>query len=135
MGGLGTSIFRFLEEDISVKTFRTLPEVKQRLSEIANLVGREINTSDIGNLLHDLRQIIFLLGTNPSVDKDSLLALIRSIWVKVGGKEVEEFDYRLTSLQESNFAQTEAAALIDLFSVDSVPFSERKTSPHMDAFE
>lgn len=135
-GGLGIDIFRSMERNTSVKTFRTLPEVKQHLSEIAEISGAEINCSNLlGDLLHDLRQVIFLLALNPFVDKDSLLALIRTAWINVGGKEREEFNYQINDCHETNFAHTEAAALIDFFSLDFEPFSAKRTQPHMDAFE
>ncbi|VUZ50971.1 unnamed protein product, partial [Hymenolepis diminuta] len=113
-----------------------LPEVKQHLSEIAEIAGTEINSSNLlGDLLHDLRQVIFLLALNPFVDKDGLLALIRTAWINVGGKDTEEFNYQISDSHETNFAHTEAAALIDFFSLDFEPFSAKKTQPYMDAFD
>nr|CDS26058.1 hypothetical protein HmN_000639800 [Hymenolepis microstoma] len=135
-GGLGTDIFRSMEKQTSVRAFRNLPEVKQRLSEIEKITGAEIESADLlGNLLHDLRQVIFLLALNPSVDKDSLLALIRTAWINSGGKETEEFNYQFNNSQEFDFAQTEAASLINFFSLDFIPFPPMDAQPHTNAFE
>lgn len=133
-GGLGFSIFMSMETTTPVKNFRNHPEVKKRLSDIFNLLGISIDSNDlIGNLLHDLRQVIFVLATNNLVDTSALLALIRRSWREVNGKLVgEEFNNLIRTPDKNDFAEAEAAALVDLFSVSS-PLSNGAS--HVDAIE
>nr|CDS20805.1 Activating signal cointegrator 1 complex subunit [Echinococcus granulosus] len=135
-GGLGVLIFRSMETNASVKNFRVQPDVQQRLSDICNLLGVNIASADrLGTLLHDLRQVIFTLGTNSHVDKMALLALIRRAWCEVSGSENEGTDFDMRNLDNNDFGEVEAATLIDLFSVTSELSSKRDGALNLDALE
>ena len=135
-GGLGLYIYMSMEKAIQVKQFRNLPEVKERLSEILTLLGSSFESVDqLGNLLHDLRQVVFVFATNRFVDQSALLALIRRSWREFGRKsEDEQFARLVRAPDRNNFGEAEAAVLIDLFSVPS-QFSSGEVGSHVDAIE
>ncbi|VDM17646.1 unnamed protein product [Hydatigera taeniaeformis] len=121
-GGLGFLVFRSMEKKASVKSFRAQSDVQQRLSDICDLLGVSISSADqLGNLIHDLRQVIFVLGTNSHVDKMALLALFRRAWCEVGGLDNGDSDFHVKNLSNNDFGEVEAAQIVDLFSVTSMP--------------
>ncbi|KAL5968698.1 Activating signal cointegrator 1 complex subunit 3, partial [Taenia solium] len=135
-GGLGLLIFRSMETSSSVKNFRVQPDVQRRLSDVCDLLGVSIGSADqLGNLLHDLRQVIFILGTNSRVDKMALVALIRRAWCEVGGSENDDPDFHIRNLDSNDFGEVEAAALVDLFSATSEPSSRMSGTLYLDALE
>uniref|UniRef100_A0A5K3FBK7 Helicase ATP-binding domain-containing protein n=1 Tax=Mesocestoides corti TaxID=53468 RepID=A0A5K3FBK7_MESCO len=128
-GGLGQLTFDSLEAKTSVKAFRYLPHVQERLSLIFDILGLdEASIDQLGNLLHDLRHLISLLVTTSRVDREALLALIHRAWLEVAGLKsvpsTDESKYNFRKSGLSGFVDDEVVALIDLFSVGMTEFVE-----------
>lgn len=135
-GGLGLLIFRSMETNASVKKFRVQSDVQRRLSNVCDLLGVSIDSADqLGNLLSDLRQVIFILGTDSRVDKMALMALIRRAWREVSGSENEDSDFHIRNLDNNDFGEVEAATLVDFFSATSEPSCGKSGTLHLDALE
>lgn len=77
-GGLGPLVYASTEDRTTVKSFRGREDVRTLIENISAML--DIKIEIVNDLLAALREVVFLMASDPKVDNNALLALMQRCW-------------------------------------------------------